>query len=71
MDKATAERMVDNHAKKVLEYNSPEGKFIFGELQDARAALIAALTETTRQGHPTDSDNMHPPYCPWCQTLTH
>lgn len=50
MDKATAEKMVDNHATKVLEYNSKDFKFVFGELQDARAELIEALTQTTDNG---------------------
>lgn len=52
MDKATAEKMVDHHAQKVLEYNSKDGNFIFGELQDARANLIEALTtrKSTKEG---------------------
>lgn len=50
MDKAAVEKMVDNHSQKVLEYNRKTGGFIFGELQDSRAALIEAQGKEEGKG---------------------
>lgn len=40
MDREAWEKLVDAHARAVIEYNSPSGKFRFGDLQGSRTALI-------------------------------
>lgn len=49
MDREKAEKMVDYHAVKVLEYN--RGIFVFGELQDSRSQLIEALIKNWDAGN--------------------
>lgn len=49
LDREAWEKLVDAHARAVIDYNSKDGRFRFGELQEARDELITQFAALRSQ----------------------